>query len=73
VEQNKKYMKSTEVKVGQKFETFYGNGQASGIDIVVRITDKSLFVTKKEGGQEYREALTSVQKYLDKKLWIPIV
>jgi hypothetical protein len=65
-------MKSTEIKVGQKFETFYGNGTPSGISTVVKVTDKSLFVTSWEGATPHREALTTVQKYLNANLWIPV-
>lgn len=67
-------MKATEIKTGDTFQTYYGNGTPSRIVNVTRTTDKSIFVenAQTENGSENREGINSVQRYLDDGMWAPI-
>lgn len=62
-------MKATEVKAGQKFETFYGNGSFSDTVTVTRTTEYSIFVKSAKTNSERREGINTVEKYFQKGLW----
>ena len=60
--------------INQMFNSFYGNGQFAGVVTIVRMTDKSVFVTCEYNGtlsSERREAITSANKYILSGLWKP--
>ncbi len=55
------------------FNSYYGNGVFINIVTVSRVTDKSIFTTSMGFEAENREAITTIQKYLDKGMWKPII
>ena len=62
-------IQTSNIEIGQKFTTFYGNGQMAGSVIISRITDASIFVISEKTGSEHREGMNSVKKYILKGLW----
>jgi hypothetical protein len=58
-----------DIKPGQSFDAYYGNGCFSGVKTITRITDKSVFVNTLGLNDDYRQSLNSIRRYVQKGSW----
>lgn len=68
-------MTTSEIKIGQKFQTYYGNGDVAGIITITRMTAASIFFTTVKYGHNFPENYNgrgTVQPQLDCGMWVPI-
>jgi len=70
-------MTISEIKIGQKFAAFYGDGSPMGVITITRFTKAFVCVTLTNNRQhtfaEHKEGNTNVAQYLATGRWIPAV
>lgn len=60
------------MKKGTKYNSYYRNGDFSGVVTITRVTEKSVFVTVEKDGHlfpEHREGINTVKKYINIGIW----
>ena len=61
-----------DIKSGDKFHSFYGDGTYIGIIEISDVTKSSIFVKNdRYPGKGRREGINTVKKYLNKGMWKP--
>lgn len=69
-------MNISEIKVGDKFQAFYGDGTPQGIITITRFTKAFVCVTLTNNRQhtfaEHKEGNTRVADYLKTGAWTPV-
>jgi hypothetical protein len=66
-------MNISEIKVGQTFNTFYGNGEPCGKVTITRINEKSIWtIGHYENAHEFRHSITTIIKGIQKGIYVPV-